>query len=588
MRIFKVARFDSFTEGANSYAFYGPQDAVVALQPDEIIPLLDAVESAVAAGLHAVGYLSYEAASGLDPRLVGHAPGELPLAHFVFYREKVSIAAGEGLSESVENSLGWRASVERSAYGEALDAIRTHLAAGDSYQVNYTFRLRTSFSGDPTVLYAALGRAQRAPFAALLDDGQHALISASPELFFRLRNGSLETRPMKGTRRRGRWAEEDLELADQLRQSAKERAENVMITDMLRNDLGRISEVGSVAVPVLFSAERYPTLWQLTSTVSSRLRSDVSLVDLFAALFPCASVTGAPKVRTMEIIRDVESGPRGIYTGCMGYLSPGMEACFNVAIRTAHLDRERGTLEYGVGGGITWDSSAQSEYDECLVKAQVLSMRRPAFELLETMLWDGRSYYLLQRHLKRLADSAVYWGMCCDRKQIIARLEHESKSFGHKQMRVRLLVDEDGGIKVAAVPLSPVAEGLMRAHLAPGVVDSADPFLYHKTTQRTVYERAAAAVPSGEEALLVNERGELTEFCIGNLVVERGGRRYTPPVECGLLPGTLRAELLARGEIEERIMHIDDLNSADRIFLINSVRGYVPIEVISGGSVCIA
>ncbi len=580
-----MARFDSFArrEGEQSHVFAVPGGAVEARRPGEVGPLLDAVEAAVGEGLHAVGYVSYEAASALDERLLTHEAGALPLARFCFYREKRVIAAGEGLPEDCGDTLDWQPSVTRSDYDEAIATIRAHLAAGDSYQVNYTFRLRARFEGDAEALYAALGRAQQAPFAACLDDGEHAVISASPELFFRLRDGVLETRPMKGTRRRGRWAEEDLSMADQLRSSPKERAENVMITDMLRNDLGRISEVGSVEAPALFSAERYPTLWQLTSTVRSRLRADVGLAELLAALFPCASVTGAPKVRTMELIRALEAGPRGIYTGCIGFVSPGGEACFNVAIRTAHLDRARGELEFGVGGGITWDSSAQSEYDECLIKAHVLSARRPNFDLLETLLWDGASYYLLERHLQRLVDSAAYWGFECDIDDVRARLFDQSKTFGGKRMRVRLLLGVGGAVALESIELGAVNAAPMRAHLAREPVDSADPFLYHKTTHRTVYERAAADVPAGEEVLLFNERGEVTEFCIGNLVVHIGDERWTPPIACGLLPGTLRAELLAQGKIGEKTLTIADMERADSIFLINSVRHCVPIECNLGG-----
>lgn len=585
MHYFDVARFDSFARwpGEQSFLFSAPAGAVKARAPAEVGPLLESVEAAIDQGLHAVGYMSYEAASALDERLLTCQPGALPLAHFCFYREKCAIAAGEGLPKDCGDTLDWQPSLARSDYDEAIGAVRAHLAAGDSYQVNYTFRLRAQFEGDAGALYGALGRAQQAPFAAYLDDGEHAVISASPELFFRLRDGVLETRPMKGTRRRGRWSDEDLCMAEELRQSAKERAENVMITDMVRNDLGRISKVGSVEVPTLFCAERYPTLWQLTSTVRSRLRPDVGLAELLAALFPCASVTGAPKVRTMEIIRALEGGPRGIYTGCIGFVSPGPEACFNVAIRTAHWERARGALEYGVGGGITWDSSAQGEYDECLVKAQVLSTRRPTFDLLETLLWDGASYYLLERHLQRLADSAAYWGYECDLDIVKKYLSDVAKLFGSNSMRVRMLLAENGSVALEHSALEPPRAGPMRARLAREPVDSADPFLYHKTTHRVVYERAVADGPKGEEVLLFNERGEMTEFCIGNLVVHMGDERWTPPIASGLLPGTLRAELLAGGQIAEKTLTIEDLERAENIFLINSVRRFVPIECNLGG-----
>ena len=556
---------------------------------DQVRPALLQVEQVVKTGLHAVGYLSYEAAQGLDTRLEVYEPTDLPLAHFCFYRTRDEVTAGEGLSaESSCDLLVWESMQSIRAYNAALDAIRQHLVAGDTYQVNYTFRLRAALDAHPVSLYNRLARAQQAPFAAFLDWEDHAILSASPELFFRLKNGRLETRPMKGTRRRGRWPAEDRQMAEDIVQSPKERAENVMITDMLRNDLGRISVSGSVGVPALFHAERYPTLWQLTSTVQSELAAGVGLVELFAALFPCASVTGAPKVRTMEIIRALEHQARGVYTGAIGFVSPGLEACFNVAIRTAHLNRRAGWLEYGVGGGITWDSSADSEYDECLVKARVLNQSGLEFKLLETLLWKEGAYYLLNRHVERVVQSAEYWGYAWDEERILFELKNAAKSFEQCKMRVRLLVSEGGAVEVISTPLKPLKKAVIRAHWAPQPVDRDNPMLYHKTTQRQVYERALAGVPEGDEALLYNEQGELTEFCIGNLVVELEGRRWTPPLACGLLPGTLRAELLAQQRIEERVLHFEDIKRAERIYLVNSVRGLVPVESNIGGSICIA
>lgn len=544
------------------------------------MPLLEQVEAAVGRGLHVVGYMGYEAAGGLDASLKTYVGGALPLAHFATYAERHIIRAGEGLSAGSYSVGAWQPSIERADYDAALEVIKGYLAAGDTYQTNFTFRLRARFSGDPQALYAALCRAQAAPYGAYLDGGRHVLVSASPELFWRLQGGLLTTRPMKGTCRRGRWALEDEELAAQLLSSPKERAENVMITDMLRNDLGRISEAGSVEVPQLFTPERYPTLWQLTSTVQSRLRAGVGLGGLFAALFPCASVTGAPKVRSMEIIRELETDARGVYTGCIGYVSPGPEACFNVAIRTAVLDRETGELSYGVGGGITWDSAAEGEYRECLLKMRVLSERRPEFQLLETMLWDGAAYFLLERHLGRLASSAQYWGFSCDIKQIRAVLSERCKAFAENAMRVRLLLAKCGEIEVQAAPFVAGEAGALPVRLAASPVDSSDPFLYHKTTHRRVYEEAGAAAPTGGDVLLYNERDELTEFCIGNLLVETADGTFTPPQAVGLLAGTFRAELLERGEIAEKILKKEDLAGIRAAYLINSLRRYVPVEFV--------
>ena len=560
-----------------SFAFAQPVEEVVAATADEVRPALSAVERAVKQGLHAAGFVCYEAAAGLDPAFTTHPAGALPLAYFGLFAERMSVvapSAGLGAYELDE----WRPSVSRKEYEAAIERIRAYIAAGDTYQVNYTLRLHSRFRGDPQALYRDMGQGQESALCAYFDLGRHVLISASPELFFRLRDGRCTVRPMKGTRPRGRFAVEDQQRADDLQHSAKDRAENLMVTDMLRNDLGRISQVGSVAVPALWSVERYPTVWQLTSTVESQLKAGVGLADIFAALFPCGSVTGAPKVRTMEIIAELECAPRGIYTGCMGYVSPGPEACFNVAIRTAHFDREQEQLEFGVGGGIVWASSAAGEYAECLVKAEVLRVRpKPSFELLETLLYEDGTYFLLERHLERLAQSAAYWGFCYADDRVRAQLQDAAKAM-EGRCRVRLLLARNGAVRVQCYELTPPRR--LRVTLAAEPVDSADPLLYHKTTHRAMYDRQLAARPDCDDVVLHNERGELTECCIGNLVLERDGVRYTPPVECGLLAGTFRAELLAQGELKERTLLVGDLAEADALYLINSVRRWVELELV--------
>ena len=559
-----------------SFAFAQPVEEVVAAVADEVRPALSAVERAVEQGLHAAGFVCYEAAVGLDPAFTTRPAGALPLAYFGLFKERTPVAAPSAGLGSYELDE-WRPSVSRAEYEATIERIRAYIAVGDTYQVNYTLRLHSRFRGDPLALYRDMGQGQESALCAYFDLGRHVLISASPELFFRLRDGCCTVRPMKGTRSRGRFAAEDQQRADDLQNSAKDRAENLMVTDLLRNDLGRISQVGSVAVPALWSVERYPTVWQLTSTVESQLKAGVSLPDIFAALFPCGSVTGAPKVRTMEIIAELECAPRGMYTGCMGYVSPGPEACFNVAIRTAYLDREQERLEFGVGGGIVWASSAAGEYAECLVKAEVLRARpHPSFELLETLLYEEGAYFLLERHLERLSQSAAYWGFCYADDRVRAQLQDAAKAMAGR-CRVRLLLARNGETRVQYAALAPPRR--LRVALAAEPVDSADPLLYHKTTHRAMYDRQLAARPDCDDVVLYNERGELTECCIGNLVLERGGVRYTPPVESGLLAGTFRAELLTRGELKERTLLVGDLARADALYLINSVRHWVELEL---------
>ncbi len=569
---------EAYTPGqtAQSRVFIDPVEEVVARDLDQVSSALEEVEQAVDRGLHAVGFISYEAASGLDRALRTRETGDLPLVYFGLFKGRKE---SNDQDKRGRYSIGeWEPSVSPKEYAAAIERIRTYIAAGDTYQVNYTFRLRSRFEGDPLAFYRDICRAQGAAYCGYIDLGHHVLISASPELFFQVRDWYCSTRPMKGTRPRGRWLEEDTSLAAQLRESAKDRAENTMVTDLLRNDLGKISQVGSVQVPALWSMERYPTVWQLTSTVESQLREGVGLVEIFAALFPCGSITGAPKVRTMEIIAELEPHPRGIYTGCLGYWSPGGEACFNVAIRTAHLDREKGELEFGVGGGVTWGSSVEGEYAECLVKAQVLQVRRPVFKLLETVLYEGGEYFLLDRHLERLEKSAEYWGYHCALSEVRNVLTDLAKALGNKRFKVRLTLGNQGGLEVQYQDVGEA--GRLKVALAGEKVDSADPFLYHKTTYRDIYEKSLATRPDCDDVILCNERDELTECSIGNLVLECDGVRYTPPIESGLLAGTFRGELLARGKISERVLRVDELTGADALYLINSVRRWVELELV--------
>jgi para-aminobenzoate synthetase/4-amino-4-deoxychorismate lyase len=432
--------------------------------------------------------------------------------------------------------------------------------------VNFTFRTRGSFTGDAGGLFADLVEAQQGGCSAFLDLGSHAICSASPELFFALRGLDVAARPMKGTAKRGRTLAEDRQARDALRVSPKERAENVMIVDMVRNDLGRIADIGSVAVPELFTVERYPNVWQMTSLVTAR--SPASLEAIFAALHPSASVTGAPKVRTMEILTALEPAPRGVYAGAIGHVWPDGSARFSVAIRTAVVDRTRGMVDFGTGSGIVWDSEPGAEYDECLLKASILGARPPRFDLLETLKWrpDG-GFLLLDRHLQRLRDSAEYFGVPCRLDAVRAALD-EAVAGSVGPLRLRALLSKDGSVRVERQPFAS-SEQPLRVALAASPVDVRDVFLFHKTTHRLVYERAR--LEGFDDVILFNEARQVTESTTANVVVEVDGRRVTPPVECGLLAGTYRAELLATGALQESVVTVDALRAARRLWLINSV-----------------
>jgi para-aminobenzoate synthetase/4-amino-4-deoxychorismate lyase len=560
-----------------SWAFSGLVAEITAAAPADVVRALQRVEAAVAAGCHAAGFISYEAAPGLDPGLVTRPPGEFPLLWFGVFRDRQLVTPGMDDSETAREMYsvsGWQPSTDRSAYNIAIKRVREYIAAGHTYQVNFSLRQHFRFAGAPFAWYRDLCRAQQGRFCAYIDTGRFQLLSASPELFFRLDGDSLTVRPMKGTARRGRWAAEDGETRRRLRESPKEQAENLMIVDLLRNDLGRVAATGSVAVPALFDVETLPTVHQMTSTVTAKLREGISLVELFRALFPCGSVTGAPKKRTMEIIAELEDSPRGVYTGCVGFVSPGPAAVFSVAIRTAVIDATTGSGELGIGSGVTWDSAAAAEYDECRAKSAFAREPMPEFSLIESLLHEeGLGYFLLDRHLARLAASAAYFGFRLDPAGSRGRLEEFAAPLAGSH-KVRLLLARTGEIVLDAAPVGPAATAPLSVALAMVSIDPADSFLYHKTTRRDRYTAELARHPGCGDVLFCNERGEVTEGTMHNVVARIAGELITPPLECGLLPGVLREELLARGEIRERAFTWAELARAEEIFLINSVRGW--------------
>ncbi len=552
--------------GEDWLSFENPVDVLTARTPDEVFHCLEKIEQS---GLWAAGFVSYEAAGAFDDALKTHTSGDLPLLQFGLFQglEKVVPKSSGGYSLSE-----WAPSVCRDEYFAAIAAIKDRIAAGDTYQVNYTFRLHADFSGDPFSFFCDLSAAQQGLYGAFIETETFAICSASPELFFELKDGTITSRPMKGTLPRGLTFSEDRKNAEALKHSQKDRAENIMIVDMIRNDIGRVAEAGSVETLATFDVEKYPTVWQMTSTVKGELKPRMNanereyLANILKALFPCASITGAPKAKTMEIIQGLEKGPRGIYTGSIGFIAPNGDAQFNVAIRTAVI--QDGKAEYGIGGGIVWDSDAESEYEEALSKAAILTKKMPEFQLLETMLWEDGEIFLLERHLKRLAESAEFFDFCFDRSRICDHLCHLRIL---SPARIRLLLSVDGVFDVQVLGLKRL-EASSTIAVAKEPVDLGDVFLYHKTTNRLVYEKAQADFPEADDVLLFNERGEVTEGCVANIVVELDGRRVTPPVSCGLLAGTLRDELLENGEIEEGVVTLEDLKRADSIWLINSVR----------------
>jgi para-aminobenzoate synthetase / 4-amino-4-deoxychorismate lyase len=593
--------------------FSNPQRILQTENPTDIIPMLHEIELLISKNhWYTAGFLSYEAASGFDSALRTLPISGFPLLWFGLYPAPRIVPSIEVASTT--QALSWLPTTDRDSYNVAIEQIKQHIASGRTYQVNYTMRLQTEFNLDAWNFFLYLAQTQN-NHAAYLDTGRYIIASASPELFFQLDGDTLTCRPMKGTIRRGRTTLEDQEQAQTLKDSEKNRAENVMIVDMIRNDLGRIAQIGSVEVPDLFNVEKYPTLWQMTSTIKAK--TSASITEIFKALFPCASITGAPKVSTMQIISELETTPRKIYTGSIGYIEPDRKATFNVAIRTALIDRATKTAEYGVGGGIVWDSTSNDEYAEALLKARVLTEPAPEFSLLETMLWTPKEgFFLRRKHIARLLDSAEYFDFTIssqqrwsskrrvsirpsgyptiaavsrppNKQEIIETYLNEISSQFTSPHRIRLLLNRDGALSHEAKSFqSPASDKTLKVCLAKESIDSNNIFLFHKTTHREVYSNTLArAKPMHEhggydDVLLYNERDELTEFTIGNLVVEMDGKLYTPPISCGLLAGTFRAHLLETSQAASRVIRVEELKNCSKIFLINSVRKWQPVILL--------
>lgn len=584
-----VLLHDTLDPLGQSLLFWTPREVVVAHTAAEARAALARLQTAGAEGLWAAGYLGYELGYLFEERLAHLLPERTatPLIWMGLYEAPLALSRAEADALLADASAGRAVDivpmVDPAAYERAFERVKAYIAAGDTYQVNLTFKARFRLEGDAVGLYRDLVRKQPTAYGALIHAGDHLVLSRSPELFVANNAGTLSARPMKGTLKRGRTLAEDEAGRQALAADEKNRAENLMIVDLLRNDLGRIAEIGSVRVTDLFTVETYRTLHTMTSGITARLKPGVSMSGVLANLFPCGSITGAPKLRAMEIIDEVEAGPRGLYTGSIGFIAPNGDFAFNVAIRTAVID-ERGDGEIGIGGGIVADSMAADEYSEALLKMQFFTDPPAPIGLIETLLWTrAEGFYLLDRHLDRMAESARYFGLAFDRDDMAQRLDEAASGFTASPMRVRLLLEEgnDASVTATALPPNPAE---FKVIVAGERLDSTSPFLAHKTTNRSFYDepRIRAHEAHGvDEVVFCNEKGELTEGSITSLFIERDGVLLTPPLSAGLLPGTLRAELIASGKAREARLFPADLESASRFFLGNSVRGLIPGRLIT-------
>lgn len=558
--------------------FDSPIEVMTTNSLDEVRQLLTRIETEVELkGLHAVGFVSYEASRAFEPTARTLPADDYPLLWFGLFAPPRKVDAPE--TSDRRPMPDWQPALTEDEFSRAITQIKEAISAGETYQVNFTFPMSAPYPHDPWPLFCRLVENQPDSYAAWIDTGRFAVCSASPELFFDLQGDRLISKPMKGTTTRGMTLEDDLRKADELQSSDKERAENIMVLDMIRNDLARLPG-GPVKVESLCAIEQHPTVWQMTSTAATR--TDASVEEIFTTLFPCASITGAPKLRTMHHIAALESTPRQIYTGAIGHIAPNRQARFSVAIRTAVIDRDTGISTYGVGAGITWGSDATLEYRECLSKAQILEQAPPHFELLETLLWEpGSGYFLLDEHLRRIQHSATYFSYPLELSAVTSQLHRLTTDFTQTSHKIRLLIDRSGTVRTEVTPITLSDQsGTLIIRLAKSPVSTKNPFLYHKTTARAVYASALQAATDCDDVLLFNENGEVTEACNYNIVVKLNGRRFTPPIACGLLAGTLRAHLLKTGEITERVIRVDDLDQCEELYLINSVRRWQRAKLI--------
>ena len=605
-------------ENKKSFLFLQPQTRLDFFCGDDPAAFIALMEETLTAGKYLAGWMSYEFGYLLEPRLAGSLPlmqqPNKALASFGVFQEplqynheteKTNFPGHEAAMLPSDFTIdNLTVSQEKENYLDAIYRIKDYIAAGDTYQVNYTLKLLFDFSGSPEAFYKTLRRNQSVAYGAIMHLGGEHILSLSPELFFRVSSNSIRVRPMKGTLKRGRHWQEDQESCEVLRTDPKNRSENVMIVDLLRNDLARLSHHigdGQVHTESLFDVERYESVLQMTSTICAETDGNVlekvGILDVLKALFPCGSVTGAPKIRTMEIIRELEESPRGIYTGAIGYFAPDGDAVFNVPIRTIRIADGKG--EMGIGSGIVHDSVPEQEWEECLLKAHFLTKPVTEFVLIETLLLDPETgYWLLDEHLDRLQKSALYFSFSFSRKDILKSLQcfENKRELKSNWYRVRLTLAKDGTVDstgqscdapiLRSLPDNPppTHDDLPCIGISEKKVDSSSPWFFHKTSKRDLFneEFARSRENSLFDTVFLNDRGELTEGCISNLIVFVDNTYYTPPISSGLLAGTMRAKLFSENlvNLQEKKLSVEDLQLATAVFCCNSVRGVVQVRFL--------
>lgn len=539
----------------------------------EVKHLLAEVEAYQNQGYYAVGYVSYEAAPAFETKFEV-IDGPLMSEYLLYFtiHESVQTEPTPLTYKPIALPKSWQELTSAEEYKAAIEHIHHHIRQGDTYQVNYTVQLQQNITADPFAIYNRLVVEQNAHYNAFIQHDDVSIISVSPELFFKKDGDGLTTRPMKGTTNRGLTTETDLKQAQWLAQDQKNRSENMMIVDLLRNDMNRISKIGSENVKRLCQVEQYSTVWQMTSTIETQLLPNSSLSDVFQALFPCGSITGAPKIATMEIINKVEKQPRGVYCGAIGILVPQGPSIFNVAIRTLQMEGTKAV--YGVGGGITWDSKWEAEYEETKQKAAVLYRQNPRFDLISTGRVHQGKLLFLEEHMKRLQESSRYFDYPFNKEKVKKQVEDLCQSLDFDtDYRLKMSLAKDGELTFEHNQLTGLADDFCQARLVEQTYPLDSPYTYFKTSYRPHISLGP------HEQIYYNQKKELLETSIGNLVLKIEDQLYTPPIRLGLLNGIYRQNLIANNQVTERVLTLDNLKQAQAIYGCNAVRGLYELKV---------
>lgn len=559
------------TSPGKNLVFTDPVQIITTTKPEAVAQCLQQLATYTSQGYYAAGFIAYECGCLFDQATMDtYRPPETPLLWFGIYNTPQEISIKKTFAKYTDHHISeLTMPLSPDKYQKNIEKIKNYLRQGDTYQINFTTHYTGTVYGDILFFFAQLCQAQKVDYAAYIQFAQEHILSVSPELFFSLQNKQIIVKPMKGTANRSlskEWLQND----------EKNLSENRMICDLLRNDLGKISVPGSVKVTKAFTVEEYKTLWQMTSTITSTLENSYSVIDIIKTLFPCGSITGAPKVRSMQIIHELDPRPRGIYTGAIGYITPEQDAVFNVAIRTIHaheIEKQKYIFNYGIGSGITIDSDPEQEYAECQLKAKTLEQLELPFGLIETMRCENGHVPLLNKHLERLQKSAHFFGIPFLEHHIQKSILDYCQHLTDRQ-RVRLELSSTGNIALEHQTLH-ISHEPIRIGLSKKRTHSENIFLKHKTTKRDLYteEYTKAAQEGLADIIFMNERDELTEGAISNIFIKKAGAYFTPPLNCGILPGIQRAVFMETHAVTEKALSLNDLVSADEIIITNAVRG---------------